>query len=259
MTAVCLAAGLVFGIASGAWAKTPPEGLSPTAVPPTSTPAPAALDTMTPGIQKSLLLIGVTDAAALSPTLEALWVITFQPGVPKYYVTAFPPSATFALPNLPGAKTLGEIHAEDMRLELEHNFLRDAIQARFPAFTIQGTVTLDRTDVVALVGQLGGLSMNSQTLTGPTLLQAYDGWPAIDGVERVRNQGAIMQHLFALLVARQWTAADLVNLVVQIPRVSSQAETVSTLQQFASGAPPAEPDGLVWNVYGYEMEAPINP
>jgi hypothetical protein len=259
MTAVCLAAGLVFGIASGAWAKTPPVVPTPTVVPPTQTPAPAPLDTMTPGVQKSLLLIGVTDAAVVSPTLEAVWVITFRPGVAEYYVTAFPPSAIFEVPSLGGPKALRDIYAEEVRLQLEHNFLRDAVQSRFPAFTIQADVTVDRADVAALVSQLGGLPMNNQTLTGPDLLQAYDSWPVADEVDRVRHQGAIMLQLVALLAQRENPAADLVQFVARIPRVAGDTQTVEALELFASDAPPMVAEGLIWRVYGPEMDAATTP
>lgn len=259
MTAVCLAAGLLFGIASGEFAK--PRTAVPTVrlAMLTATPAAPTGSAVIPGTQKSLLLVGVSDTNQPGANLEALWVITFRPGVAEYYILAFPPSATFVLPSLAGSHSLAQIHAEDVRLQLNHNFLRDAIQSRFPALAIQAAVTLDRRDAADLVDQLGGLPMNNQTLSGAALLQAYDSWPANSDMERVQYQGDIMLHLFAQAAQRQWAANDLLQAVTQLPRVSAEADTVTALQAFAHNAPPLEADGLVWRVYSPEMEAATTP
>ncbi len=261
MTAVCLLGGLVFGIATGQVVPSPPRA-TPTLRPvqPTNTAAPDSEPSIsvsvTPGEQKSLLLLGVTDANAPGAGLEACWVITFRPGVAEYYVLAFPPSATFELASLEGPHTLAEINAEDMRQQLGHTFVRDAVQSRFPGFTtIQADVILDRGDLSALVGQLGGLSLNSQVLTGPALLRTYDTWPAANDMDRLNFQGDILRQLFGLLAERQWSAGDLVNFVTQIPRVSADTNTVIRLNAFAQGAPPVDGANLVWRVYGPEMEA----
>jgi hypothetical protein len=255
MTAVCLAAGVVFGIGTGQFVQPPKASATPGQLMATGTAAPAVSVSVTPGLQKSLLLIGVTDANAASTSLEVCWIITFRPGLPEYYVLAFPPSARFELASLHGQRTLSEIHAEDLRLQLDHNFVRDAVQSRFPAFTIQADVTLDRSDLSALIGQLGGLPMHNQVLTGPSVLQTYDNWPAASDLDRLRLQGDILHQLFALLGQRQWSVGDLVTFVTQIPRVSADPETVSSLENFARGAPPVAGASLVWREFGPEMEA----
>ena len=260
MTAVCLFAGVTFGIGTGLFVAPPRATATASAVPPTALASPPSITvSVTPGQQKALLLLGVTDAYAPAPNLEACWVISFRSGVPTYYVTAFPPSAVFDLPSLDGPRTLSEIYAEDLRLQLDHNFVRDAIESRFPGFTIQSDLTLDRGDLSSLIGELGGLTLDNRLLTGPALLQTYDTWPAASDLERLDVQGNILNHLFALLAAREWTATDLVTFAVQLPRISADAATVAELQTFAQDAPPLVPDVLVWHRYGPEMEAAINP
>jgi hypothetical protein len=212
-----------------------------------------------PGTQKSLLVLGVTDASVPAQQLEACWVITFLAGAPEYYVVAFPPSASLHVPSLQGANTLSQIHAEDLRLQLDHNFVRDAVQTRFTGLTIQATLTLDRSDVSALVTELGGLPVESQLLTGPALLQAYDRWPAASDVDRLPYQHQLLRQLFSLLAQRGWTPANLVNYLAELPRLSADATTVSALQAFAQGAPPLNPDSLIWHAYGPELEAASAP
>jgi hypothetical protein len=237
MTAICLTAGLVVGIAAG-WFVEPVH---------------------TPGPQKALLLLGVTDAYAPEANLEACWVITFRPGVPQYYVLAFPPSASLSLPSLDGPRTLSQINAEDIRLQLDHKFVREAIEARFDGLRLNAAVVLDRSDVSALVGQLGGVPMNNQLLTGRALLETYDAWPASTDLDRLSAQGDLLQRLFGLLAQHQWSAGDLIAFAVSIPRVAADEATASALRSFAEGAPPLVGDQLVWRVYGPELEAAAAP
>jgi hypothetical protein len=235
---------------------TPTSGPLPT---PTAISAPDVLESVTPGPQKSLLLLGVTDAYAPEANLEACWVITFRSGVPQYYVLAFPLSASFSLPSLDGPRTLSQIHAEDIRLQLDHKFVREAIEARFDGLTLNAALVLDRSDLSALVGQLGGVPMNNQVLTGPALLEAYDAWPASTDLDRLGAQGDVLQRLFGLLVQRRWSAADLVTYAASIPRLAADESTVSALRAFAEGAPPLADNGLVWRTYGPELEAATAP
>lgn len=260
LTAFCLTGGVIMGIATGRFVATPQATPTVTLPPPPPTlDAPEVTVSVTPGPQKTLLLIGVADGYAPEPVLESCWVITFQPGVSDYYVLAVPPSAVFDVASLDGPRTLTQIHATDMRLQLDHNFVRDAIEARFPAFTIQAELTLDRSDLSALVGQLGGLTLDNRLLTGPALLQVYDTWPAASDLDRLDLQGEILKHLFALLAQRQWSAADLVAFATQLPRIQADAATVAELQAFAAGAPPLSPDSLIWRRFGPEMEAATAP
>ncbi len=255
MTTACLGAGVAFGIGTGQFVKPPQATPTASAAPATVQAITSVPASVTPGVQKALLLIGVTDASAPLTQLEACWVITFRPGVVEYYVLAFPPSAQFEISSLAGPHTLRELHELDQQLQVNNNFVRDAVLQRFPAIPIQADVTLDRGDLSALVGQLGGLPINNQVLTGPTLLQTYDAWPAPTDMERLRFQGDVLNRLFTLLADRQWTAGNLTDFIIQIPRVNAEPAIVTDLQNFAHGAPPFEPDGLKWSTYGPEAEA----
>src|SRR5689334_16351040 len=133
MVALCALGGVVFGIATGKFvtqgvprASATPLLVSTTTasnagliLEATATPtmlgvAAVAATPSPPGVQKSIILIGVNDAQSPNPTLEGVWVITFQPGINEYYVISFPPSATFYLPSLSGSLTMRDIFAEDL-------------------------------------------------------------------------------------------------------------------------------------------------
>jgi hypothetical protein len=260
LTAGCLLAGLVFGVATGRWvrpvhvAQTAP---SATAEPPKATAAPAA--SVTPGDQKSLLVIGVTDATAATTHLEGCWVITFRAGVPEYYVLAFPPTATFYLSSLPGSKSLVDIYAEDLRLQLDHHFVQDAVEARFPGLSIQAALILDRSDLSALLGELGGLPVNNQVLTGPMLLQLYDTWrPAVNG-DRSVFDGVVAQHMFDALIAKQWTPDDLAEFTDGLPHLTANPDGLQDLRRFLADAPPLAGSRLVWRQYSPELEVSTVP
>ncbi len=257
LTAACLLAGLVFGIASGRLVQPVRPAPSPTPLRARLTATPVA--SVTPGIQKSLLIIGVTDATSNTTHLEGCWVVTFRAGVPEYYVLAFPPTATFYLSSLPGSKSLVDFYAEDLRLQLDHHFVQDAVEARFPGLSIQAALILDRSDLSALLGQLGGLPVNHQVLTGPMLLQLYDTWqPAVNG-DRSAFDALVVQRLFDLLVAKQWTADDLLAFFEGLPRLKAHPDELKDAQGFMLDAPSLPNSRLVWRQYSPEMEVSTAP
>lgn len=256
LTGVCLFAGMVAGIWTGVFVA--PPLATPTASPApaaTRVPSPGATVSLVPGVQKSLLLLGVTDATLPDAPLEICWVITFRAGVPEYYVVAFPPSANLYVPSLEGTYPLRQIHAEDTRLQLNHNFVRDAVQTRFTGLTIGTTLTLDRSDLSALVTELGGLPVNNQVMTAPVLLQTYDTWPAATELDRLDHQHNLLHQLFTLLAARGWAPTDVADFLTRLPRLSADPAAVTALQSFANGAPPINAEGLIWRSYGPELEA----
>src|SRR5690606_12169968 len=122
LTAFCLLGGVVIGIATGEWGqpRRPRPSATPTALlvavasEPLGTPSPTPI--ITPGPQKSILIIGVSSAAPSQAALEGCWVLTFTPGVPHYYLLGFPPTARFHVASLASQETLGDIFAEDQRL-----------------------------------------------------------------------------------------------------------------------------------------------
>src|SRR5713226_10776248 len=104
LTAVCLLGGVVIGIWTGKFAVVAPSA-SPTIIPATPTPVPPP-SAASPGTQRSLLVVGVSDAGAPAPTLEGCWVVSFSPGDSTIYVVSFPTDAKFQLSSLPNSRTL---------------------------------------------------------------------------------------------------------------------------------------------------------
>ncbi len=268
-TAICALVGLVFGISTGSLidpsppraSSTPPATASSLAPLPTSTapPLPQGVSPAPPGPQRSLILIGVDDAQAATPQLEGVWVITFQPGINEYYVISFPPSARFHLASLSGEMSMRDIYAEDLRQQLGFHFVRDAVQSRFRAFSIEADVVLDRGDFAGLVASIGGLDLTGQALAGPELLSNYDQYPVDDNANRMFFQQQVFKLLFETMAAQSWTPGSLLTYIEQLPQVQADPARESALDAFFVGAPVFPDSTIIWHDYLPEMEIGATP
>lgn len=126
VTLLCLLGGVVTGLLAGGSAL-PAQNSMPTVrlVPPTSSPTPA---------QYSILLLGVDSLAAQRPDLEGCWVLTFQPGLPQYYLVGFSPLAPVRLPDDTKEYRLEDIYAAGRQIDYSGGslFTREALQALAP-------------------------------------------------------------------------------------------------------------------------------
>jgi hypothetical protein len=252
MIALCLLGGLVIGLASGRWAY---AGAAATSTPLRPTPTSAAIGSpMASGEQKSLLIVGVDDAAAVQPALEGCWVLTFRPGIPEYYFSSFPPEATFRLASLGRTETLSEIYRIDLQQQLGFQFMRDAIHARFPALEPQAEVVIDRRAIADLVTQVGGLSIQGSSLSATRLLDAYAVQSAVGVAERMTFQEVVVRALFAKLGEGPWTPDSLMLYFQQRP-----GSRAVQLESFVVGAPPLRDTGIHWTVFTPELESSTAP
>ena len=249
MIAACLLGGLVFGVATGKWAHSG-AGATPTAVRDISTPIPLAQPGAS-GDQKSLLIVGVDDAGSANPSLEGCWVLSYRPGVQKYYFSSFPPDSTFQLASLGKSQALGEIYSLDISQQLGFRFMRDAIESRIPAFKPQAEVVIDRRAVAELVTRVGGLPLQGNFLDGAQILDTYaNHGPS----ERISFQEAVVLALFKRLAENNWTPEALTLFFQEWP-----GSRAVQLDSFAAGAPALPESGVQWIVYTPDLETSITP
>jgi hypothetical protein len=252
MIALCLLGGLVFGVATGRWAH---SGAASTRTPVPPTPTPSAVTQPAPsGEQKSLLIVGVDDASAAQPAFEGCWVLSFRPGIPEYYFSSFPPDSTFKLASLSKVQTLAEIYRLDQQQQLGFQFMRDAIESRFPALQPQAEVVIDRRALAALVTQAGGLSVDGRSLNGQQLLDTYADQASQGMPERMAFQETVVRALFSRLAERHWTPEGLIPYFEQFP-----GSRAAQLDSFAAGAPPLAASGIHWTVFTPELETAGTP
>jgi len=260
---------LVVGIGTGTLFDPSPPRPSPTPRPTASSVnlQPEATTTVPalgaspspPGAQRSLILIGVNDAQAAAPQLEGVWVVTFRPGINEYYVLSFPPSAEFQLDSLSGTMSMRDIYAEDLRLQIGFTFVRDAVQSRFPALSIEGDAVVDRDDFAGLVTAVGGLDQAGQALAGTELLNSYDQFPVDDNADRMFFQEQVFKLLFGAMAAQDWTPGQVLSYIEQLPQVKDDAARVAALEAFFVGAPNLADSTLIWRNYQPEMEIGATP
>jgi hypothetical protein len=186
----CLLGGVVLGILVGR-PLVGVVGLPATATARPPTPAATAPATI------SILLLGVDSLTASQPQLEACWVLTFQPGVPHYYLLGFSPSVVVTVPGLATASSLRDIYAMDRKIDRgESYFIRDALRVISPGLERpQAEVIYDRRTLAASVDLLDGITLSGERYTGQALLGRYDALPREDQAGRLTFQGDILSAL----------------------------------------------------------------
>ncbi len=264
LTTICMIAGVVAGIQTGkippqASATTPRTGQTSLSAH-TATPSPAPnLQPTFSAQQRALLIIGVADRSAPQPHFEGCWIVTFSPGIDKYYVLGFTPQARFHVNSLGRDDTMAEIYTEDVQQAVDYQqqavdyqFVRDAIHSVFPAMTVQAVVTVDRSDLVNLTSNLGGIAIGGRVLMGGSLTAAYDTQLFKGNDARMAFQSQMFQALFQALGDQHWSPASVAAYLQQIPHA---VHPDAALTQLANGAPSLQNSELIWTVVGGEHAA----
>jgi len=122
-TAFCLLLGVVAGVAVGKAGKPTAVPVATLPIASVSTPTPITSDT-----KVSVLVLGVDSAASPRPRLEGCWVITFQTGLPQYYLVGFSPATLVEVPGATNAHTLEEVYNTDVQIGRGMVFTRDALK-----------------------------------------------------------------------------------------------------------------------------------
>jgi len=257
LTTICMIGGIVGGIETGkivigpaqASATAPPAPLLvPTALASTPIPAPN-LQPSTATRQMGLLVIGISDKNAAQPKFEGAWIISFNPGINKYYVLGFPPEAHFQVNGLGPALPLAEVYVQGAQQDLGYLFVRDAIQAFFTGISVQAVVTLDRGELASLATNLGGVSVGNQLLTGSALAAAFDTVSLSGSAARMDFENQALQALFQDLRAQHWTPDSLAVYLQQLP-LAVRPEDAPALTDLADSAPSLQDSELTWTVAG---------
>jgi hypothetical protein len=245
-----LYAGYALGILVGPARPTVPQVLpSPTLWVTSTIEAP-----ISDAAQRTVMIVVVDDAVATDAELQACWVITFKAGTPEYYIVAFPTSARLYVPRLGAAYPMQAIYREDRRQDLAMGLMADAVQARFPAISVDALILLDRADIVSIVTVLGGVPVENRLYNGMQLLQAHDGLSAAGLEAHMAFQRQVFQALLPLFDERNWTPSHLGAFLKQIPRIGSSATTVEALNTIAVDAPPFDTAEIFWQTYTPELE-----
>ncbi len=202
-TAFCLLLGVVVGVAIGNAGRATPVPL------PTAT-LPAALFTtaipVTSDAQVSVLLIGVDSLASGQPRLEGCWVVTFQVGLPQYFLLGFSPATAVSVEGDTSAQTLQDVYATDTRLGLNTKFTRDGLKSISPGLILsEYEVVFDRSMLVWTVNTLNGITVRGEWLSGDMLLARYDAIPPDNPMDRLTFQVDALQAILETVRAQDWS------------------------------------------------------
>jgi hypothetical protein len=155
--------------------------------------------------------------------------------------------------------SLREIFEADLRQQIGFQFTEDAIQWRFPGFTIHGEVVLDRGDFAGLVSAMGGVPWSGTLLGGMDVLRVYDAIPPEAADQRLSFQEQLMTALFTTLAQQNQTPEAVVTYIRQVPQVQSNAASLSVLDSFAADAPPIAASTIICRTYQPQMEIGAQP
>jgi len=201
-TAFCLLLGVVAGVAVGKAGK-------PTAVPVATLPI-ASVSTptlITSDTKVSVLVLGVDSAASPRPRLDGCWVVTFQTGLPQYYLVGFSPATLVEVPGATNAHTLEEVYNTDVQIGRGMVFTRDAlkfISSGLPS--PQYEVTFDRQMLAGTVNALNGIPLRGEWVDGDMLLIRYDGIPPDNPVDRLAFQGEALEAILKTAQKKDWSS-----------------------------------------------------
>jgi hypothetical protein len=200
VSAVCMLLGVVVGIAIGDGVTPVPTAAATRLVVSPSTPTPIAS-----GMQVAILVLGVDSTASPRPRLEGCWVITFQTGLPQYYLLGFSPATL--VPDATNAHTLEEVYDTDLDIGGRAMFTRDALKSISPGLAPpQYEVVFDRQMLAWAVNTLNGISLDGEWINGDTLLARYDAIPPDNPVDRLAFQGAVLEAILKTAQRKDWSS-----------------------------------------------------
>lgn len=224
---LCLVAGLFSGFKLTS--DTPVNGQTAAATLTASTPAP--LPTLTPKDQVVILLLVVDDRLAPKPTLLGCWVITYQPGVNRYFLLGFP-----VRPPLYSHYSVTDYFNADQSLEARSRFVDEAIKnISSGGLRIQYHIVVDQAALISLVNLVGGLELDpgQPPLDGAGVVSRYAQYAPEDQAGQMRFQQDALKAFGQALQQQAWTADALQTLYTTYRLLSPDADDLLALAQQA--------------------------
>ena len=203
-TAFCLLMGIVAGVAIGSAGRSTPFPPATATLPVSFFATPIQV---TPSMQVSILLLEVDSLSVRKPQLEGCWVVTFQAGLPQYFLLGFSPTTQINIQADANARTLQDAYATDTRLGLGSKFTRDALKSISPGLlSPQYEVVLDRSMLIWTVNTLNGVTVHGEWLSGERLLARYDEIPPDNPQDRLLFQCDALQAILETVQIKDWSA-----------------------------------------------------
>ncbi|MGQ0600230.1 MAG: hypothetical protein ACT4QE_00880 [Anaerolineales bacterium] len=175
--------------------------------------------------QVCILLLGVETRAAAHTPLDSVWVLKFSPGIPNYYLIGFPTN-TLVQEGL----TLTDYYNVGANLTDAGHFVSGALEViTNHGLVIQHRVVMDRATLTQFVDEVGGLTLDAQTMDGATLMAQYAALPADDAATELQFQQRALQALTDAVVAQAWPDDRLHAVLAAHRSASPDAEVLLAL------------------------------
>lgn len=191
----------------------------------TPTAPPATISTALLEQQVCILLLGVETRAAARTPLDSVWVLKFSPGIPNYYLIGFP-TDTLVRDGL----TLTDYYNAGANLTDAGHFVGGALEViTDQGLAIQHRVVIDRATLSQFVDEVGGLTLDAQSVDGAALMAQYAALPAEDAAAQLKFQQRTLQALTDAVVAQAWPDDRLHTLLAAHRSASPDAEVLLAL------------------------------
>jgi len=197
--------GIAAGLLAREWWNDSPQVITIASTPTSSAYLQNVVPTPAPVQQVSFLILLVDSLNRSQPTLEGVWLVTFDRGSSSYFFMGFDHHQP-VLDN----RSLAEVYAYEAAgdLNTRRDLMAFAIRKLNGDQPIQFTVMLDRALLGDAINAVGGISLNGEMLDGATFLARYDPLTSGEATLSIDLQQQVAQALFAALKTREWQARD---------------------------------------------------
>lgn len=184
-----LVVGAIAGFALGDYFGPYPGTIhaSPDASRPTLTPPPSPF--AVPRTQ--VLLLGVDGLNSSQAHLDAVWVLTYQPGQTPIYLLGLPPHTQVTLPGRSPMR-LADVFQFSANQGGDPALLTQAMTSLVPGFTPRATVMIDREGIRHLIALRGGVLIDDRTVPADEALRRLDD-STNDPMGNLQLQATILQ------------------------------------------------------------------
>lgn len=197
--------GIAAGLSAREWWSDSPPVVNVVHTPTPANPQ-SSVPTSAPIQQISFLILLVDSLDRSQPTLEGVWLVTFDRGSSSYFFMGFDRNQIVS-----EDRRLVDVYAYEAAGDL--NTRRDltayAIRKLNGGQPIQFTVMFDRALLGEVIDAVGGISLNGEVLDGSTFLARHGSLTSEAETLSIDLQHDVAQALFAALKTRAWQAMDI--------------------------------------------------
>lgn len=193
-------------------------------------------------VDRNILLLGVDDLSAASPSLKSIWLLSFRPPAPDIFLLGIP--TDFAVPGDPPSQ-LAEQFSFQQDSGPSSQFL-DSLYRQIP-LELNAVVVLDETGFAQAIDFLGGVTINQATFSGQEVLGIIS-LTEDDSSANLQLQRRLLQAMSAQ-AAEVGASPEITPLVQLSPQHLYLSTTINQMVELISPTLPIKPATTHFELY----------